>query len=159
MQSRLTAFNVQGECVLITELCDVSKCRPTMKLNSLPEDISAVAGCILRNIDDTVSESVSPGDVIVALQVFDSPYVIKISYCQGNMDQYCADTLACNILLLLFSAQRNYAMRDGNWNSMKVINLLYTWSSISNAIEKAISEGILDATCDKALEDGDITIC
>lgn len=139
MENNISIRNTMGVTVLNIKVHGNTKYNAWVK--EMPENAEVISAVVKELLSKKESSSLVGNEELFSMKIFQELY-LTCTYVTGNVDFYAATSLQMVILNIVFEEYRRLAYKESGANMTTVGKTLSTWSSVSDACERIISDGI-----------------
>lgn len=139
MENNISIRNTVGVTVLNVKVHGNTKYNAWVK--EMPENVEVIPAVIKELLSKRESSSLVGNEELFSMKIFQE-LCLTCTYVAGNVDFYAATSLQMIILNIVFDEYRRLVYKESGANMTTVGETLSTWSSVSDACERIISDGI-----------------
>lgn len=156
MEDNIFIRNTAGATVLNVKVHGNTKYNAW--LQEMPENAEVIPAVVKELLSKKESSSLVGNEELFSMKIFQE-LCLTCTYVTGNMDFYAATSLQIIILNIVFEEYRRLVYKESGANMTTVGKTLSTWSSVNDACERIISDGVREKLLsDKAAMKG-VILC
>ncbi len=141
MENNIYIRNTVGVTVLNVKVQENTKYNVWVK--EMPENAEVIPAVVKELLSKKESSSLVGNEELFSMKIFQE-FCLTCTYVTGNVDFYAATLLQMIILNIVFEEYRRLVYKEFGVNVTTVGKTLSTWSSICDACERIISDGVRD---------------